>query len=718
MSLNKYLLLILLAGMSLPGCSPAAYEDISTPTGGNDREHPFLIVKKEQFPALRQRAAAEPWTSIKADALRRSDAGFTWRNNNSQNAYGLQDYIGAAALAYILDESRTSLHAGRVRDAILEHYARLDLSEDRDWGGVVPNLGSFFVAILSLDIVYDALTPEEVLACEKVITDQIFILKREGSWADVRRGTHGAWDIYRGDRTEPDDAYYAGIMQQVTEDGVSPVTIHYAWERVGGGDSRISKSGYMDVLEFTGIDRRYYQNERLQKFHRWLFGSSVNAAKEMAIIGDMLPTQSLHNDMLHRRAGNFDEEAAAYAAWFHEGRPAQGNILTYIIPQNALPAPKVPESQWYPNGGAFFREKPDDPDGLQGVLYNIKSQDEWHTHQETNGLALSGLGNRLLVNGGRLGAPTRPAPLNNTLTIDGKEHASRLGKGILEGFTTDQLDYACGAAGPALPGDEHLRSLLLVHAEGSVRPYFLLLDEVVSSPGEAVHSYFHPANETRIETLSEGSVYTAPIDHYPTVPGAQLGFFFATPPQRVQIEKVPGAVPERYANYPEHNRLEVIYPAERALEVPIATVLFPHRKSEALPPFERITTAKYQGGTIAHGNGTSDILLTGSGSDQQQYGEVRFRANSVLYRENNGVLNWFFLRQGRHFANGTLSLDATAPVSIFMQSNTGAITSDGAELTLKGPGVENIQFDGAVQDLERTSGVLRVQLPAGTIRMQ
>ena len=70
------------------------------------------------------------------------------------------------------------------------------------------------------------------------------------------------------------------------------------------------------------------------------------------------------------------------------------------------------------NGGVFFREPQDDPDGLHAVLYNIKSQDEWHTHQEVNGLALSGFGNRLLVNGGRLGEPTRAANLNNTLTIN------------------------------------------------------------------------------------------------------------------------------------------------------------------------------------------------------------------------------------------------------------------------------------------------------------
>lgn len=709
--------LILLFGISVFSCSPAAYDDSVGP-GKNDQEHPFLIVKKSQFPAFRQRAAEEPWTSIKADAIRRSDAGFSWGSSNSQNAYGLQDFIGAAALAYILEEDRAQLHADRVRDAILDHYSRLDLSENRDWGGVVPNLGSFFVAILSLDIVYDALSEEDIQQCEKVISDQIFKLKREGSWADVRYGTHGTWDIYNGDRTGPDDAYYEGIMRQVTEDGVSPVTIHYAWERVGGGDSRISKSGYMDVLEFTGIDRRYYQNERLQKFQRWLFGSSVNTAKEMAIIGDMLPTQGLHNDMLHRRVVNFDEEAAGYAAWFHEGRPAQGNILTYLLPKKALPAPKVPQSQWYPNGGAFFREKPDDPDGLHGVLYNITSQDEWHTHQETNGLALSGLGNRLLVNGGRLGAPTRPASLNNTLTINGEEHQSRLGGGLIEGFTTDQLDYACGAAGPALPGHAHQRSLLLVHRNDGTQPYFLLLDEVKTNAGETVNNYFHPANETRVSEIKSSMVYTAPVDHYPTVPGAQLGFFFITNPQTVNIEKVPGAIPGRYPDYPEHNRLEAVYPTGRDVETPIATVLFPYRKSEALPAFERITEEGFAGGKIPHGNSTEDVLLTSNGRAIQAYQSVGFQAKTLLLRKQNGELDFFFLRAGTRFASAVLEMESTNPISIFLQDNTGAVSTSGTQLTLKGTGVENIQFDPMVTEIQREPGLLRIELQAGSFTLK
>ena len=305
------------------------------------------------------------------------------------------------------------------------------------------------------------MTPAEAEQCEKLIDGLLSKIDREGSWKTARYGTHGIWDIYNGKRTTPDDKYHDAILHQITPDGVSPVTNHYAWERLGGGNSRVSKSGYMDVLEFTGIDNRYYNNERIQKFMRWLFGSSINPSKEMAIFGDMLPSQGIANDMLHRRIINFDEKAAAYAAWFHNEVAAPGHILTYILPKDKLPPPQVPKSEIYQNGGAFFRDSDDDPNGLHAVLYNIKSQSEWHTHQEVNGLALSGLGNRILVNGGRLGAPTRPAPLNNTLTINGKDHSAFFGGGIVEGFVSENLDYAKGDSGEAMQPNVHFRNIIL-----------------------------------------------------------------------------------------------------------------------------------------------------------------------------------------------------------------------------------------------------------------
>lgn len=694
-------------------CSRPETDGRSPETSTSNKDHPFLIVKKEQYDDLRQKSASEPWKSMKADAIARSKATIKWGNSNSQNAYNLQYYVGAAALAYILDESDAQKHAHRVRDAILNHYAKLNIQEGGDWGGVVPPMGSFFVAILSLDIVYDALSEEEISQCEKVISDQIFKINRTGAWEDVRYGTHGTWDIYKGDRTEPDDPYYDGVMFQVTEDGVSPVTTHYAWERVGGGDSRVSKSGYMDVLEFTGIDRRYYNNERLQKFYRWLFGSSINTAKEMAIIGDMLPTQGIGDYLLHRRVVNFDMEAAAYAAWYNEGAKAKGHIITYIIPKQALPPPKVPESQIYPNGGAFFREKPDDPNGMHAVLYNIKSQDEWHTHNEVNGLALSGYGVRLLVNGGRLGAPTRPAFYNNTLIAGGHNHDSRLGGGIIEGFTTNEFDYALGFSGPALRNAKHDRSLILLHAADGAQAYFVLFDEVEADVGEPIKNYLHPANQTSVAAVVEKQEYTAKIDHYPTVDGVSLAFFYATPPQEVVVSKAPSAIPERYPDYPDHNRLQSVYHADENGRKNMITVLFPYKGSRPKGTFSRLEDDDFTGGTIAQQGGITDYIFESMGEKLVTHKDLVFQAKAAIFRQMNEQAVFYFVKEGTNFQYKNVGFEADVPLTIYAKDNEGALVSPGAKVRLKGAGLDALNFEPSATILRTGADFVEVELGEG-----
>lgn len=680
--------------------------------GERETHHPFLIVKKEQFQALREKSGSEPWASIKADALQRAE------NGSKTSAYDLQYYVGAAALAYILDEENGELYAKKVRDAIIDQYAKLEVKEGGSWGGVVPPMGTFFMAILALDVVYDGLSLSDIQACEEVIEKQIFKINRQGSWLDARLGTHGTWDIYKGTRTSPDDAYFESIMAQITEDGVSPVTNHYAWERVGGGNSRVSKSGYMDVLEFTGIDQRYYKDERLQKFQKWLFGSSVNCSREMAIFGDMLPTQGINNDMLHRRVVNFDMEAAAYAAWFHKDRPAIGNILTYILPKSGLPEAVVPESKIYENGGAFFRENGDDPNGLHGVLYNIKSQDEWHTHNEVNGLALSGLGNRLLVNGGRLGAPTRPAPLNNTLTINGENHTARVGGGILEGFTTNSLDYAKGDSGPSITGATHYRNLMMVHGSPEAAAYFVVVDELEDSNQQEIRSYLHPANESEVLGIASGKHYEANIDHYPTVEGTKLSIFYASAPASVNIEKVPSAVEDRYPGYPYHNRLEAIYQSNTDGKLNTVTILAPFNSEIQLPEMTRIEKSEMTGVFIGHSENLKDVILESGTETQQQYGNITFTAKTVMSRENSSANDFYFAMDGTGFSHGNVGFSSDMPISIYKGKKQGVIISSGAKVSLSGPGVQLLQFDPPVQVLKSGDGFLEVLLPNGSVDFQ
>lgn len=709
MKMIRYITLFSFLVLSLCACSKSENEDVVNKPEIPEKEsnHPFLIVKKDMYPALREKASQEPWKSMKADAIKRSAAG------SSNDAYKLQEYIGAAALAYILDEGNEIKHANRVRDAILNNYSKLEIEESGDWGKVVKPMGSFFSAILALDIVYDALSAEDIAACENVIENQIFKVKRTGSWVDVRYGTHGTWDIYKGVMTTPNNAYYEGIMKQITPDGVSPVTNHYAWERVGGGDSRVSKSGFMDVLEFTGIDKRYYNNERLQKFYRWLFGSSINCNKEMAIFGDMLPTQGIGNYLLHRRVVNFDAESAGYAAWYLEGKPAAGHILTYIVPKEKLPEPVVPSSKIYENGGAFFREADDDPKGMQAVLYNIKSQDEWHTHNEVNGLSLSALGNRLLVNGGRLGEPTRAAFLNNTLTINGNNHDSRLGGGISTGFISDGLDFAMGNDGPAIANASHNRNLLMIHSDNNTQGYFIVFDEVKAQVNDKIKNYLHPANESDIEVVVPLSEYIAKIDHYPTVSGTSVCFYYVTPPEEVNIEKVAGAVPDRYPGYPDHNRLEAVYNTNSEGIKSLATAIFPYDVSKPLAGFESLNTAEFNGCTITQ-NGISDFIFETESDKELVSNTITFNARFCLVRKSLTNVEFCFARNGTKLLSDNVGFEATTPVTIYVRGTKGAVISNGGRIKLYGNGIENIHFTPSVNVLETGNGFIEVELDDGT----
>ena len=522
--------------------------------------------------------------------------------------------------------------------------------------------------------------------------------------------------IYKGDRTSKDDTYYYALINQITPDGVSPVTNTYAWSRVGGGDSRVSKSGYMDVLEFTGIDKRYYSNERIQKFMRWQFGSSINPAKELAIFGDMLPTESVGNSMLYRRVVNFDNEAAGYASWFLEGSKPIGHILTYIVPKEKLPPPVLPTSKIYENGGAFFRDPVDTNYGLQGVLYNITSQNEWHTHNEVNGLSLSGLGNRLLVNGGRLGAPTRAAKLNNTLTINGENHNSFTGGGITDGFTSEGIDYARGDDRDAIRFTSHHRDLILVHTTSFTPGYFIVNDRIeASNISDKIKIYFHPSSEKEVNITEAKREYTAPIDHKASIPLTKATFYYLTPPNEVNIEKSISAVQDRYPGYPEHNRLESVYSLENeSLNKSISTLIFPNSNLVSKPNFEKIQSDNFDGIKFSVNSYTDYIISTKKKSVEVD----TFSASGdfIWCRKKSDNVNSFFVDSGTYFSHNNFGFESDSPVTIYLKDSKGVIISKGAKIKLNGSNFSSISFDSTVKVLSQSENYIEVELGSGTFK--
>jgi len=431
----------------------------------------------------------------------------------------------------------------------------------------------------------------------------------------------------------------------------------------------------------------------------------------------MLPTESVGNSMLYQRVVNFDNEAAGYASWFLDGIDAIGHILTYIVPKEKLPPPVLPTSKIYENGGAFFRDPDDTNYGLQGVLYNITSQNEWHTHNEVNGLSLSGLGNRLLVNSGRLGEPTRAAKLNNTLTINGENHNAFTGGGITDGFTSEGIDYARGDDRDAIRFTSHYRDLILVHTTPTTPGYFIVNDKIeASNNSDIVKIYFHPSSEKEVNVNEVKREYTAPIDHKPSIPLTKATFYYLTPPNDVNIEKSISAVQDRYPGYPEHNRLESVYNIDNeSLKKSISTLIFPNSNLVSKPNFEKIYSDNFYGLRFSTNSYTDYIISTKIKSVEVD----TFSASGdfIWCRKKSDNIYSFFVESGTSFKQNNFGFESDSPVTIYVKDSKGVIISNGTKLKLNGSNLSGVNFDSSAKVISQSENHIEVELGSGTFKL-
>lgn len=717
------------------------------------QEHPFLICKREQFQTLRNRASKSPWKEMKEDALeiaamdiqkigdgallttkqdrlriqriKEADARRAKRGkpnpkrSKPQHAPvriqgSLGYYFGACALSYILEKGKESLYAKKVHHAIVNQLKAVHFGRGTNgWDGCVPPMCVAFNAIVALDIVYDDLTPAQIKACEEVIETQINKIGRNSrSWPTARLGTHGTWDIYKGTRTTPDDRYYGFIMEQITEDGVATRSPGYAYARILGTGDRMQKAAYMDVLEFTGIDKRYYKDERISGFYEWLFSSGINPAHALYLFGDMHPKKTrvdLSNVILTWRIGRFSKTAAAHAVRFLEDIQPPGHVVPYVTMTEPLPEPASLTSRLYMKGGAFFCEKEDAPYmALGGALYNITSGVGFHTHQEVNALGLCAYGNNLLVNGGWLAPSTRPASKNNTLAINGGNHRSMAGAGIEEGLVGPELDYACGLSGKALGDDSFARSLILMHGGKKQGGYFLVIDEVDADAGEKVHTYLQTASENPVKEVSPRCEYRATINHHTPMEGVEMSVFYGTEPVEVKQDDLPSSTSPGFGN---HRRLEAIYDTNAEGNRQILKVLYPHDATHSKADMERLQEEGFEGVKI----GAEDSVYLSDGTADCKIGsQYAFQAKVLVMRADRRSLDFYFVRKGRKFYCKKAGFKSDAPISLFMKDKSGTITSKGATVVFKSTGIKGISLNGkAIPSKMLKSGYVEAAIPEG-----
>jgi hypothetical protein len=699
------------------------------------RAHPKLIIRESAFQSMRNRAVAEPWASMRADAIATSAAGYIPGSDNMQIAENITRFSSATALAYILDPANAAVYAARVRDVILQHAD--DLTWGPEWSIAVPPAHAMFNLTLAADVVYNHLTASERLAIDNAMQTQVNKVYT-GDWASAGLGAIGTWNVYKGTRTTPDDAYYNSLVGQLSLDGVFTGGRCYGWSR-WNGYNRYVKNMYMDVLEFTGIDPRYYRNPRMIGLYEWLYGHSDSIFGGPISFGDCAVESARccgwFDEPPLYRAAKFGPVAGAYAAL---GSPppeeSRGNLLSYVVPDGALPPPAYPSSKVYPDGGGFFMETlasgDDRPVGMGGSLWNVKSAED-HTHHEVNAISIGGYNEYLLINSGYSGWGTAPSGYSwawihddersgNTLRTS--RHAGKLGGGVVEGFTGNLLDYVSGADGPALADDVHLRNFLFVHRDIGSRAYFVVFDEVTAENGELILSNLHPntLSTTGIQTNVASTEYTASIDAIAVVPGkAKLTVFYATPPS--VIRQLNGGIATWEASGGGFNGryLESEYVTPASLQKNIVTVLFPHDVDHPKATMTRIAPSGFTGATIDHGAGVVDTAIESNGSTPVTHGGNTFTGKAMLCRiGSNGANTFYFVRAGTSFitANGPpVGFSSNAPVSIHLRGAAGSIVTAGTRVRFTYPQITSVLIDGApVATVAFGAGWVEVDVPAGT----
>ena len=696
--------------------------------------HPKLIIRESSFQAMRDRAALEPWSSMMADAIATSNAGYVPGGNNFEIARNLTRFASASALAYVLDETNARLYATRVRDAILDHLGTLTFGSN-DWGTVVPPAHALFNLTLALDVVYNHLTPAEVAACESEMQDKVNDVWT-GDWESAGLGAIGTWDVYTGARTTPDDGYYSSLMDGLSQDGVFYGGRCYAWARWTAA-SRYVKNMYMDVLEFTGVDRRYYNNPRIIGLYEWLYGQSDAVFGAPISFGDCAiePYRGhTYDEPPLYRAEKFGSTVGQYAA---TDLPAQisGNLLSYVLPDGPLPPAVYATSKIYPDGGGFFLEAMPSQaarsTAMGGVLWNTMGY-EGHSHYEVNAIALAGYNEYLLVNSGYAGWDSGPPGYSwswihddersgNTLRTNSR-HATKTGGGVVEGFTDTLFDYASGDDGPALPSDVHLRNFVFVHSDDSSNAYFVLFDEVYADSGERIWMNLHPNTlaTTGIQTNVNKTEYTATIDAVAVEPDrVKLTLFYATPPDAVRRLDGGVATWEAPGGGFEGEYLESEYTAPGSGEKNLVAILFPHDSEHPKAEMTRLLVAGSSGATIDHGAGVMDYAFESTGAGPLTHDGNTFTGRALLCRKGSNDANvFYFVRKGTSFSTTDgppVGFVSAEDVSVYVRGTGGSIVSPGTSVRFTYPAISGVALDGsAVSNIDSGTNWVEVNVPSGT----
>jgi hypothetical protein len=727
-------------------------------------ERPSLLVARDDYPALRERQAREPWASWadRAEAQLGADLGGERVRERCESIVAV---ASGAALCHVLDRGDPAERVRAVLRAVAHYdeHVTPDLGSpdyDNQWHVVVPPSGALFSLVVALDAVGPAAEADERVAAEERLARAAdwFYDEQDGPWKAARYGAYGVWAAYERDGERVAEAAERAMDAFGTEwpDGVYREGCEYANNRFAGRGVRTAKVHFPDVLaNATELD--FYGDKAVREDFAWLFGYSLSpvtfeGGRDVYTFGDSGPahTATARSSCAYR-ARKFGGRVENNAAWAITG-PFEGRHVfeTYVLTDRVPADPDPPVSRVFPGGGAWLLADSADPEAPAGVLWN-PTDASGHSHPDVNAVHLCAHGEHVLRNSGYNGwgnghggfdwtyVHDRAVANNVVLTdypFDAPDrdppeggHVRRRGAGVTEGIVggPGPIEYACGDAGEALPDAGHRRSLVAVHPRGGdadgggvedgdgIGGYWVLFDEVAAPDAATVHTALHPATVSDPEAVEPGREFRAPVDAAPRTDRAvSLTLRYGAAPDAVDVREGLLADWDRSA---VGRYLYATY--EAADERRLSTVLYPH--VGASPDFDSLAGEGYAGTRIDGGTAV-DRAVALTGGDLVEVAGARIAGRAALFRETgNGsgggegeAATPWFLRRGTRFERGARGLRADAPVSAAFDGGVGTVvTRRPTAVTLRDPDAEAVRLDGDPVDAAATDGGLQVTIPAG-----
>lgn len=695
-------------------------------TSLNAQEHPFLLVKKSDYESLIAKSSKEPWSTMKSSVITKF---------NTLSVTSDPDRVRAicahGALAYILHPQYRTNYAAKIADALKKwdviYAQRPEIKlgvTNHNW--IVTRVGNaFFNSVLALDIIHDELSPGDLSEIEHKLANMAEyyyqikydpdVKESEGwdCWSLNRYGCAGIWEIYKGtNRTRIEEIkadYYNKLQRLITDDGTWSDGTGYAAARLA--HKRDAKSHFMDVVEFTG-EGNYYNDPMMISFYEWLFGYVPTPFKYTNPFGDSAPKSvAFHYGSPTYRAGRFSDLAAGYASWarWPTSNP-EPTLLFYLSIDDEIAEPIAPVSRIFPTGGAWFMEENLDQNSVSVVMWNPnEGEDYGHAHYEINALNICAFGEIVMQNAGYNNADKgwknyswdyihHTAEAGNTIQIDEKNHFSRTGGGIIDGFVSEKFDYASGLSAQAINNGQHIRNLVFVHPEGNYPGYILTFDEVTpNDPSHKVYAAWHPHadNATELNTNEEYEFAIHPKTFEPNK-DIKLNIFLATEPNNVQIKN--GAIC-MYAESFEGKYLYPEYSVDASGESRFLTIFSPHDFTHPKPSVTRVCNSAYSGAVMNLGGSVTDVALESDGSEIVIFGNISFQGKAGVFRSGNHDSNFYFVRKGNYYNDGEemrTGFSSDEDISIHVRKNKGKINTgtEGANVTFYSPGINSIKIDG------------------------